>query len=613
MSDLAWMSIWMLLSLGAGLPLVRLLPPRLFAHRVLAAPAAGYALLAMVSTLTYAGGVSLRSTFVASVVVCGGALAWGAARIRKDLGGTAPAIGAWVLAVVLLLAPKWTTGYQFFVYQGNPWDTFGYLESAVVYARDAYAAIKSAPAEALAADALYQTAARNLEVRPSVHVLYALLGQLDVAMMPRLHYTFLVFLMSQCVLSLSFLIANLFAVSLARSAVVAFAFTAGFWGQSIVDMNAWSQVSSMAIHVVCVAVAAVLLGRVEEMSGRLEAARAMGAVGTLSASAMYLYPEGFVFHALGLGAMMLYLIAVEGNRWRRVAVVIGASGVFAAWIYPCYAFVASNGIRQARWARTTPVEWWTFFQAYWFGRTGIRRPGLGLAIDVLGGSEGLYFLTPPAGFGPWARAGAYVGLAALCGGLIAAAVVTVRRATRRDGARAMVGAVSALVAAEVTAVVAIASQRLLWAAGKALSYASPYWTLWLCLPLLLANRLRLRPSALVIPSVVLIAAQMGFAVARPVVGLHRDGIHFAPPYPGVNSVEAKREYRWNIDDIARQVAGCARVGVAVPNEWIRRYLIVLFTAAPRAMASKDAAECVVDAEETRPGGPKRLVVLRRPR
>src|SRR5262245_5598062 len=574
MLDLTWIAVWMLYSLAAGLPLVRLLPAESFQYRVLAAPAIGYSMLAMVTTVCYAAGLSLGSSLYLTLILsAGGCIWWLTGRMWKEFKGTGIVFALWVLTLLVFWSPKSARIYQSFVFQWNPWYTFGYLKSALVYARTPYEVIRSSTSDAVAGNTLVYTARINLFIRPSVHILYALFNQPDVTVIHQLHYTFLVFLISQLVLALTFMMMSLFGAPMIPSSIVAVSYTAGFWGHSIIDMKSWSQISFMAIHVVCVTVIAVAACAADALADPKKALRVAFAVATFSAAAVYLYPEAFLFHMPAIVAMAAIGIGLSRQRFRRTVTLTASIGVFALWLYPCYSFVASNGVRQARWAAATPVEWWTFFQAYLFGRQGIRSQSVSVMVDMLAGMTGLYFLTPSASDPRSMRLIGRLVLLAFCAGVILSALWIFRTAARRFGTRRVAIAFLCLIGVQLACVAYVASQKLWWAAGKGLTYASPYWIVFLCAPLSLVKQLNVA-RFLTIPSTLLVAAQVAFALARPVTGLHENGIHFAPPYPSANSADSKTMFRWNVDDAFRGAARCRDVTIDVPDEWLRKYLVV---------------------------------------
>ena len=140
MSDVIFVGVMLVVCGGIGLPLAALLPRERFPWRDLVAPALGYGVLAVVVLLLYKRDVSMAWMFGAACVLAVAGYASRAVPLLRAARASSAAERrlAWlaavttVVATLVVLAPRWSGGDQFAVFQGNQWDTHGYLESGIV-------------------------------------------------------------------------------------------------------------------------------------------------------------------------------------------------------------------------------------------------------------------------------------------------------------------------------------------------------------------------------------------------------------------------------------------------------------------------------------------------
>src|SRR5687768_13485105 len=137
MLDLLLIATMFVVCGGIGAPIAELVPTR-FQWRMLLAPTLGYAVLSVAAPIAYRWGLSIPAFMIASAVLGIGLGVWRlrARRDSFDRRFAVLAIGTVVGATLVLLAPRFVGGDQFAVFQGNQWDTFGYLQSAIVFANE---------------------------------------------------------------------------------------------------------------------------------------------------------------------------------------------------------------------------------------------------------------------------------------------------------------------------------------------------------------------------------------------------------------------------------------------------------------------------------------------
>ncbi len=577
---------------GLGLPLARLLPARAFAWRALAAPVLGLAVLGVLATAGYGAGLPPAGTLAVALLGAGVGLAL-EVRWRRRAGpgawrGPAQALGGWAVLLALLLAPRFTGGDRFALFQGNHWDTFGYLGSALVYAREPQAALAAAGQEALLRHPLWIEARRNLAERPGVMLAYAALSRVDPPETWRLHYAFLAFLLSLTALAAALLLRRwLPGARPWAAALAAPAFALGFWGQYALDINAWSQLAAAPGLLLLAGLLVEAAAGEEAAPG--ERARLAGAIAVLTAGAAFLYPEGLTYHLAVLAPLAGAALGWAAWRARRLdpgpfLPLLGLAGVAASLL----AWDATFGfmLRQAALARGEPVTWWRFFQAFLSGRDGWTpgEPLLASAVDLGAGLLGLFFATPPPGEAPALALAWRLALGALCLALPAAAALALwRRGAPVPGAGPAAAPepdlrrlrLASLALAGLLAPVALfAARGHYWEAGKAVSWASPLLLLLLAAPALAPGPGRWRQAAGAVAAA-FVAFQLGLGLLRVGAAAGPDGIHYEPPYPAVQDEQLKRQLRLDLDGLGAPLAGARHVLVP-PMPPFQDYLVMFF-------------------------------------
>ena len=94
--------------------------------------------------------------------------------------------------------PKYTGGDQFSLFQGNIYDHFNYLTSALVYSVYDYQTLHTATSDSFLSDPLMIVPQSNLESRPAVMVLFSVFGYLFGGKYLELAYVYNLFFLLQC-------------------------------------------------------------------------------------------------------------------------------------------------------------------------------------------------------------------------------------------------------------------------------------------------------------------------------------------------------------------------------------------------------------------------------
>jgi hypothetical protein len=557
---------------GIGLPLARLLPER-FEWRILTAPTFGLCVLAVLSPATYQWGLSVTAFFYGAVVVALASIGWHARELVAAAGSVdrraaAWLLGGWLACTLVLLLPRWIGGDQFSVFQGNAWDTFGYLESAVVFAGKPFAVIDRAPDALVAQYPFFELAKGQLEQRPSVHLLYAVFSRAAPGDAYRLYYPYLVGFFSQFFLVAVFALRSILPrARLPAALAVAAVFPLGFWGQWVLDINSWSQQATVpTLFLMAVLLMHAAAG---EASLRLTAALAV-----LVAGSAFLYPEGFIIVAAATFPVAFALPAWRMLRARRLElrafVPLGSiAGLATTALYtPVYHWA----IRQVTWSGGSKVGWWQFFFMFLQGRDARWNGGaaqFAQKTDFAAGLCGLYFATPVRGTGKWLATLQRWAIALVIVALLAALVATFVKKLVDDGARRAVLAWTAMVALVFAPALWLARAANYWPAGKIVSYAAPLFMTLLCLPVLYAPACKwLRALRWIV--VAFAAFQLAGGLMRIAAAARDpDGIVYAWPYPATSpGPGVKQLLGWDFTGLAPYVSPDTKVLIHPVDVWL---------------------------------------------
>jgi hypothetical protein len=146
-----------------------------------------------------------------------------------------------MLAAGLMLVPMLTGGTIFTLFQGNYIDALRYLESAATYTKWPYGQIHGASQKQLLDAGLFPVAADVLHVRPTVAILYAVLSNFAPSLFLGLNYVMLVYFQFLSLGVLWLMARELVPERPLTTLLLCVLIVGGFWGQYILDINAWSQ------------------------------------------------------------------------------------------------------------------------------------------------------------------------------------------------------------------------------------------------------------------------------------------------------------------------------------------------------------------------------------
>ena len=255
---------------------------------------------------------------------------------------------------LVLALPAYVGGEQYYVFRGNHWDHFNYINQSLTILGNQYAAyVNAGPAQFLATDVL----AHGLPfvgLRPAVALVFALMLPGKTGNLHLLAFLYVTVLMSLIFPASCFAWGRIFQGygradrSVGLALVLSAAYVVGFWGQYLFDINAWSQMSAVSMLLGFVFAYARLLQR-------LTAAPQTGVTAflpdvllamVLAAGAFLFYPENTVAHLVMLSVGTVSLVRAQTTPARAA----GSDGVCGAAYGCARAVIASvlGGDRRLR-------------------------------------------------------------------------------------------------------------------------------------------------------------------------------------------------------------------------------------------------------------------------
>jgi hypothetical protein len=197
---------------------------------------------------------------------------------------------------MLILLPALLGGTQFTIFRSNQDDAFNYLEAAITYREQSFANITHWSSIDFVSRGLFPFSQVNLAYRPEISFLYSALSCFRPSAFLSLHYVFLVYFQfitfcGTCGLASEVLKGRhrIIAILLAAGVV------GGFWGQYILDIDAWSQFAFMPLAT-CSLVLLIKILQNQTNAEKPDHSAKFSAVYCVSwIGLFYMYPEGAIF------------------------------------------------------------------------------------------------------------------------------------------------------------------------------------------------------------------------------------------------------------------------------------------------------------------------------
>jgi hypothetical protein len=587
MHPILFLATAVLIFLINGLPIVLLTAPQPKYRDILPAPVIGASLLSILVTVLFTWNVAPYVTTLASTALTGTLSVilivrqWHLSRIGISWHrGRTFRVASFLIVAFLLVLPHLVGGQQFALFQANRYDSLNYLSAALGYAMRSYSQLMAFDphAEPVAAFAM---AAEMLAQRPTVALLYASVYPMFSYDVFGNAYDFCLAAEFALYCGFLYLLLHLFPKRETAAHIISATLVVGFFGQYLLDINAWSALFAIPIMVVMVTDFCIGLQPDENDDGsRGRNLLLFLRMPILAAGMTYMYPEITSIAAMACAGALLAALLTRRAEARTVQfALLRQNIVFAAvtmamvglyWT-PTVGFL----LQQAKLATSNVVDWHLFFQAYLLGGpdNGVPASGYGYLADVLlvtpanflAGFFGVYFVQP----GPkldtahliWS-AGMVAAFAVLLLAIIAAArrELKGRSTDQRPGLFATI--LSAIMSTSLVPL-ALLLKGQYWAAGKGLSMLSPFLFLLIALPLLAGGRKRLGATL----AWTIVAGHVIFGLLRPIaIATHSDRHNYAYPYP----FAAKDSVNWDVSSYRKVLQNCGLVKIDVDNPFLDR-------------------------------------------
>lgn len=541
----------LLLFFGLGAP-VALWLPRTITDRLSAAPVFGLAIFGVVQTLAYFNGflhqatIALVAAAVISLVLCTIKL--------KDRAWLMALLGYGLLVGVVCLAPSWVGGMKFAIYQGNPSDQFNYISLASAVSSQSHEALMEAGNDSEAT--FIRAAAATLSARPTVGIVLASFRPWFYPTTAEAAYPFLALLQVLSAFGALFVFRNIFDAGKLIGPLLAAAFAIGFFVQYIVDINAWSSLSSLSFA----PVAAAIVYLITKENG----VRYVGPLTLTLTGVLYFYPESSVACAAACAALFVGGIMFSKERVKPLVYCALAAIAAIASCLPVWNLTAGFLFEQIATSKTIVPQWswFVFFDSFYFADLGVPNNDwtayriFSAPIDAVAGLIGVYFIAPSAALPTFVKIAWKLTDAAL---FISLAVTIARSIRTKESGIFLAGCLAVLLLPA-----ALLFRGDYWTAGKAVTMVAPMLFLVLAYPLTQPFR------ALAIPAAIFVALHLGFGIQRIAAATNETGMRAARAgYPSVPHLKALYDWnvpRWRTDHLAR----CTHVAVDIKDAHLER-------------------------------------------
>lgn len=413
---------------------------------------------------------------------------------RADLAIPGMVLVLWLV----LLIPGILGRDQYYVYRGNCTDQQTYVEETVALSMHSIGWYESRTKEEieLVSDVLWRGYNWAVKDRPSAGLMIAVMRANPAGEIYWVVYLYRMFVQAMIMTALLYLFGSVLERQECKAGwqkmiwlLAAALYCVGLWGQLQYDIDAVSQMSSIAVMTTLTAVFSQYSQEIIE--NKIWNKKLYFLVILLAAAGLALYLESALVHgALYLVAGILLLIRTKQKLdWKRIGQLAGipviALGVLFLVNYRIAAFLAgqiNSSVSDGRQA------WANYFNTWWLGKHGvddgrIKGPISRLANCIVS-TSGMYNMT--------VNYERYYGLVSiLMTGIVALLALLVVFCIIRPIFRKMQQSVWLLWIVTFTGIVIVAGMCVdakYWSAGKLLYYISPYLYTFLCIPALQINK-----------------------------------------------------------------------------------------------------------------------------
>lgn len=474
-----------------------------------------------------------------------------------------------VFGIFFVLAlPACIGGEQYYVFRGNHWDHFNYINESLTLRDNPYSIYQNASVSKFMAKDVLVHAMLVIGKRPAVALVFALLLPAGLGNIHLLAFLYVTALWSLVFPAACFAwkrILEAYEFSTSRLLLLIcppLAYVVGFWGQYIFDINAWSQMASLSLQLAFVFAYMRLLQKLIDPPTR-EGQSIMTdylVTGLLAAGAFLFYPENAVSEALFLLVATIVWCAVTRKIPSLMSVfslaVLSVSVLLISSI-PNWDGTVGFLIGQIKIGTTYIPDWWRYFDSYWRGLHGNdsgQFAYISMFTNFILASIGMFFVTPDYSMSFWLRYGWILITVILV--ILACYSLSVSLFARFRVNRTSVF-LKAFLLSGILFLLYFFNRGALWSLGKGLSFLSPYLFLVLCLGFVETDKKSETVSAwtntfgdMVIRYflIIFIISQIAFGAARLWYARDSNGIGYDnATYPSIQVITMKTKYLWDME------------------------------------------------------------------
>jgi hypothetical protein len=578
MHDLLVVAVAMLAFGCIGLPFSLLLPSRRFSVRWALAPPLGVGLLAAATAVFYVHGI-IAPWITMTILPMGGIVLAATILVGRPFAAprrtTVVVALAIVLIVIICLAPAWTGGQRFRVFQANVYDHMLYVGSAVAYRAVDYTHLV-VQSNADLPDPIFPMALWFVDWRGAVSMMLGAIAALTRGSAVDCAYPYMVALQLNMLFAALFVFTNVLAFGRWMAAICATALAIGFFEQYIFDINAMSQLAGQPLFLLLFGFAVLALDKDRFGTGGAAVWRMIAIFAALIAGIFFLYPEPLTVYGPAIGIAAVFALRFRDSRQAVAVAAVGIGGGIAAGLLLCVPLWSGTGayvVRVLSQAAGETPDWWNYFQRYLFGREEAyfyvigghsSSPGhlldawFSWPVEATAAALGLFALLPTSG---WPVVLAIVWKLVLYGFVgmllmnIAAAILWAwRNEPEMPRTRFLLGSIVGCLVP-----LGILATGHGWAAGKGLAMAAPMLFTLLISPLLTGPK---NPTGIITSSLVVLC-HLCLGLARPflVAG------HALPGLPTASAhVELqKAALDWDYQRISSEISACKGLVIETSN------------------------------------------------
>ena len=477
------------------------------------------------------------------------------------------------VALAVLMIPGLIGSTQFVLFRGNHYDAFNYLEMASTYARFKRHDVLSLSTESLTSLHGFYTAAWYMHERPLVSILYAIFQHFNTVYFTHLHYYYLTYsLFLSGGLIATFIIQLRPTLNLALCNIAGFGCMLGFWGQYILDLDAWSQVVWTPLQLLTVLLWIQFCLRIKE--GLKQSTFSISFVANLiilCVASFCMYFEGFLF--FGLPLTLITILCYNRRFALRFTVTILTIGISTLLISGSFINLHQTIGQVSGYSAysANTVEWWRYYDSYIFGASGTYSSNITTYINEITSALGLYFFTPSSSTNYIIKA-LWV---TLLGGGITLIAYSLFLSLKDSYSDSFIRPTFILILVSLIQCLFLMHNNQYWSAGKCLSYIAAYLYIILVSSLFSSiYTVRLWGFFLKTTLFIFIASQFYFSLYRIYrVSTQFSGIHYISPYPSAQDAGlTKKIFSFNDLSFLKEIKPADEVGLYIEDPWIEHYI-----------------------------------------